>query len=316
MIDLPSIALPAVWRVVRVLLHGLTMSSAVELQHDGWMVEVLTRGGGMASCRFHEQDLLQATPQGPFATGPASDLCYYPLVPFCNRILNGRFVFEGRTIRLAPNLLGHPHVLHGHGWQAEWQVIAADRASCELRFEHLPVEGWPWSYRATQKFTVAADSLTIELALRNLSTNAMPAGLGFHPFFPNAESAVLHASAHRISQEKAELFPMTTTAIPAALDFGRARPVRDARGLDHNYSGWNGSATIEWADAPQRIELAAASLANLHVYIPEARDFFCVEPVSHALHAFNFAESEERTALILPAGAQLAAALVLRCEIH
>ena len=89
---------------------------------------MLPLSGGLAQCRFREQEIFRPTPQGPFTDGPAADLCYYPLVPFANRIRNGRFEHDGRTLHLEPNVRGHPHPLHGHGWRAEWQVLHADDA--------------------------------------------------------------------------------------------------------------------------------------------------------------------------------------------
>src|SRR5512133_3651317 len=42
----------------------------------------------------------------------------FPLVPFCNRIRNGRASFEGREIHFPPNhpAQASPHPLHGLGW--------------------------------------------------------------------------------------------------------------------------------------------------------------------------------------------------------
>jgi aldose 1-epimerase len=224
--------------------------------------------------------------------------------------------FDGRTVRLRPNIADHPHAIHGHGWQTEWQVLSSDRAACTLVFEYAAAETWPWNYRATQRFSIAANVLTIELAVENLCTSRMPAGIGFHPFFPNPKSARLRAAARCVWEGAALEFPSRCAAIPPALDFGAARSVGDTRGLDHCYSGWSGSATIEWdADARSRVEIAAAApLEHLMIYAPENRDFFCVEPVSHTVNAFNAPASGEHAALALEPGATRAAALELRCE--
>ena len=61
----------------------------------------------------------------------------FPLLPWCNRIRDGRAQFGGRDIAIAP---GHPaspsgkHPLHGIGWLRPWQVAQASptpgRNSC------------------------------------------------------------------------------------------------------------------------------------------------------------------------------------------
>ena len=82
-------------------------------------------GGAIAGFTVNGRDVLRPAPAGvldPLLTGN------FPLVPFCNRVPNGRFVFEGREVALAPNLPGHPHALHGQGWRAVWSVVRADAA--------------------------------------------------------------------------------------------------------------------------------------------------------------------------------------------
>jgi aldose 1-epimerase len=285
------------------------------LRHDDWVVRVLPLRGALASCSFRGQPILHPVAQPSCESAPAAELCYFPLVPFANRIKDSCLTFEGRSIRLRPNIADHPHAIHGHGWQTEWQVLRSDRSACTLVFDYAASESWPWTYRASQRFAIAGNRLTMELAVENLSASRMPAGVGFHPFFPTPKSARLRAAARCVWEGVASDFPSRCAAIPPALDFGATRPVGDTGGLDHCFSGWSGSATIEWADARSRVELgAAAPLEHLMIYAPEHRDFFCVEPVSHAVNAFNSPDSGEHAALALEPGAVRAAAIELRCE--
>ena len=57
--------------------------------------------------------------------GDVRGLSCFPLVPFCNRIANGRFVWRGVEYRLDRNFGDHPHAIHGLGWQRAWQVLSA-----------------------------------------------------------------------------------------------------------------------------------------------------------------------------------------------
>ena len=58
----------------------------------------------------------------------------FPLVPFCNRIRDGRASFEGREIHFPPNhpAGNSPHPLHGIGWQRAWTVDNATRHAVDL----------------------------------------------------------------------------------------------------------------------------------------------------------------------------------------
>lgn len=46
----------------------------------------------------------------------------YPLVPFSNRIANGRLIVDGEEFVLAPNWPGQRHPMHGDGWARPWWV--------------------------------------------------------------------------------------------------------------------------------------------------------------------------------------------------
>ena len=85
----------------------------VVLRHDDARL-VLDPGHGGALREFQclGHDVLRPTPSG--ATGPF-DFSAFAMVPYVNRIANGRFAFGGQTVQLRPNWTGDPHPLHGQG---------------------------------------------------------------------------------------------------------------------------------------------------------------------------------------------------------
>jgi aldose 1-epimerase len=290
------------------------MIAPIVLRDDQWRMRILPHlGGGLDECVFRERALLQPVAQS--FSEPMAALCYFPLVPFSNRIRSSRFSFEGRTIDLRPNLRNHPHAIHGHGWQARWRVLRVEASQCTLVYEHAASDHWPWTYRVLQTFSIAGSSLAITLTLANEAATRMPAGLGFHPFFPGSWTARLTAVASRLWNGSAQEFPSRSVEVPEELDFGAGRPVRDAHGLDHCYSGWDGRAAIDWPDAPYRLVLEGdRKLAHFLLYVPENRDFFCFEPVSHAVSAFNYPASAEHAALALAPSQEISATMTLRCD--
>jgi aldose 1-epimerase len=290
------------------------MAAGVVLRDDSWHVRVLPeRGGGLAECTFRGQPILAPVRQQD--SWPEAELSYFPLVPFSNRIANSRFSFEGRVIRLEPNVPGYAHALHGQGWQSEWHVVDATASECTVAFEHAASDRWPWDYRATQTFKLDANALHVKLALRNLAAARMPGGLGFHPFFGGAESALLTAAAACVWTGNAAEFPRDAGNVPPALDFGCARAVRHARGVDRCYSGWRRNAAIEWPDAAYRVSLFGdEALAHFMLYVPRDRDFFSIEPVSHVVDAVNFPRGDPNGARVLDAGEEFSAAIALRVD--
>jgi aldose 1-epimerase len=239
----------------------------------------------------------------------------FPLVPYSNRIRAGRFSFRGLDVLLPLNRPPERHSIHGLGWQTAWQPHAVREHEAVLEFRHT-TDAWPWAFRATQQLTLAPASLSIELTLRNESETPMPAGLGWHPYFPRTRRTTLTADIQAIWLTDGEVMP--TTLEPPRSDADLARGITvEAVGLDNCYVGWRRRAAIEWPELATRLVMTAeAPLDFLVVYTPPGRPFFCVEPVSHVTDAFNLAAAgrEDTGARALEPGETLRAAVVLTLE--
>ncbi len=213
----------------------------------------------------------------------------FPLLPYCNRIAQGRFRWNGRDHRLDRNMGDHPHAIHGVGWQRAWRVTRAAGDGVSLALCHDPTgeaaRAWPFAFDATLDYALDAHGLAVTLAMTNRHDAAAPAGIGLHPYFPRLPGATLQFRASGVWQNDATALPERHVVLPPAWDHARARPVGAAR-LDNAFTGWDGTARIETGAARLTIE-ADPVFATLQVFTPEGADFFCVEPVSHAPDAVN-----------------------------
>ncbi|MBL4879121.1 MAG: hypothetical protein JKY78_09545, partial [Hyphomonas sp.] len=144
-------------------------------------------GGSVGGLTYKTQDILRpfarTADESPLQTGG------FPLFPFSGRISEGRFVWNGHAVSLAPNFLPEPHAIHGQAWHAAWQVAEHGSDHARLVFDYRPGD-WPWAYRAEQDFTLREDGLDLTLRLTNQSEDPMPAGLGWHPYFPRMDARV------------------------------------------------------------------------------------------------------------------------------
>jgi aldose 1-epimerase len=246
------------------------------------------RGGSIARFDWRGEPLLR-----PSRPGTVLDVACFPLVPFSNRIAHGRFRAGGREIRLSPNLPGrdHPHPLHGFGWLAAWQVVERDATSALLEHRHGEGREWPWSYRARQRFELTPQGLAAAIEVQNLSASAMPAGLGFHPYFPRRADTRyrgLHRGEWRVS---ADVLPLWLDLRETAIDWWHGAPV-GSRSVDTVYVGRVGPLEIAWPDRGIVLTIRPSDeLSFTVVYTPADADSFCVEPVSHSIDAVNRAES-------------------------
>ena len=281
----------------------------IRLSRGGFALDLLPEiGGGIARLTLDGVDVLRPAPAG--AASPL-DLASFPLVPFANRIAYGRFEFGGQEVRLAPNMGAHPHALHGQGWLAPWRVEACEAARTVLVFDHAGGE-WPWAYRARQDIALTEAGLSLGLSVTNLSDAPMPAGLGFHPYFPGRAEARLTAALDGVWDVDADCL---ATGWQAGLSFGdwRAGAAVAQLGLiDHCHTGWDGRARIDLPQQGLVLRLnASRELSWLHLYSPPGEEFFCVEPVSHRPDALNASNPAKEGVRTLAPGAALAAQMRL-----
>lgn len=246
--------------------------------------------------------LRPASAEGLAARNPLA-MASFPLLPFCNRIRNGRASFEGRDIRFPPNHPAEdsPHPLHGIGWQRPWAVESATATQAVLVLRVDASAAWPWAFSARQVFTLDAEQLTVEMTLANEDHATMPAGIGHHPYFP-------HHPGTRITSPTRAMWQADAEVLPTGLDSGgpvpllRAGVELAALDLDNNFVGWEHSTRIDWpadAQGPARsLHMEAAPPLDYFVlYCPRGYPFFCAEPVSQCTDWLNLAGKYDAQAL-------------------
>jgi aldose 1-epimerase len=226
----------------------------------------------------------------------------YPLLPYSNRLGYRRFRWLGREYTTQPNFDDSPHSLHGVGWQRPWTVAEAGATGARLRLEHGGDADWPFAFEAEQRLRLTPEALRIELSLRNTAPHPVPAGLGWHPYFPKRTRSRLHAEVAERWEPDAAGLPTRRIAQPgidadvAHLDF------------DHCFGGWPGAARLR----DERLHLTlASSLPYLVVFTPPLKDHWCVEPVSHVSNAMHMAEPAAHGWRTLSPGASMDAWMTL-----
>ncbi|CAH2773032.1 MAG: Galactose mutarotase and related enzymes [uncultured Paraburkholderia sp.] len=263
----------------------------VTLSAGGLRLVVAPEVGG-ALAAFYE-----LTPDGPLhwlrpASQAAFDECdplrmaSFPLLPYCNRIRDARFPFNGETIDLNGNDPRFAHALHGNAWRRPWKVAARTASAVTLEFEHAPDSthrgDWPFSYRAQQRIELMADGLRITLSARNLADRPMPFGMGHHPYYPRTAHTRICADVKAMWHADTEVLPTHLGAHPA-VDALREGMSPDAYDLDNNFANWSRRATIAWPDEHRRLTMTAEAPFDHMVVFAPASDprQLCVEPVTN-----------------------------------
>lgn len=263
----------------------------IRLEAGDWRGTVAPElGGAMLSLDWQGQPVFRPTPNG--VTDILETACF-PLVPYANRIADGRFVFDGRTVQLTALDRFAPHALHGDGWLLPWTVEnqTANRVEMTLDWSGGQ-DGWPWSWRAHQVIELADQGLSITLSMTNTGEAAMPAGLGLHPYFHRYADSRLTLSAEGVWITDVREIPERLAPVAEIADWSNGLALADAPFVDHAYAGWTGEAVLEGGG--RRVTLTADAPARwTQVYAPIDADVLCVEPVTHRPDAHNAPAGED-----------------------
>jgi aldose 1-epimerase len=239
-------------------------------------------------------DILRPTDPGDLAAGHIERCASWPLVPWSNRIAQGRFNWDGQQYQL-PTSSADPHAIHGIGWKRAWSVAGHERASphegtspqqrdspdsarAELTLTHTADACWPFSFHATQDIALShsagGTTLSLTLTLTNTGQRSMPAGLGAHPYFAcepdaelsfHAEHAVEHdeerlpirsANPGRTTPELKGLRAGQSAGLPAELDFTKPRRFLH-QPFDRAFTGWSGPVQLLRPSAGLALEVRA-----------------------------------------------------------
>lgn len=280
----------------------------------GQLVLAPEAGGSVVAFKWDGVDVLRPFDPAKGAGAPATDYAAFPLFPFSGRIANGVFAFEGKDYAVPPNFPPEPHAIHGQGWQTAWDITQQTEYSITLGYKYVGAH-WPWAYEAAQIFTLLEDGLQVGLRLTNLSQKRMPAGIGWHPYFPAAGARVL-ADVSAVWRSGEDMIPAAPSALCRKTDLTSERRV-ERLSLDNAFAAGPAGSRISWADKDQSVKMTACeTLRHLVVYTPEGEDFFCVEPVSHSPNAVNSEQSAGVTGLkILEPDETLTGTVLLKVDV-
>lgn len=243
-------------------------------------------GGGLTRFDWRSGGVLEPVFRRCEAVSAHTDpnrLACYPLLPYANRIGGGHFRFGGRDVEVPRNRACEPLPIHGDGWLAHWQVERSERERVRLVLDRS--RGVPYAYRAALTYALDRATLSVTLEIENAGRDALPFGLGLHPFLARDTSTELCAPASGLWLSGDDWLPVRHVPAPPAWQFGVAYPLPDGL-VNHAFSGWSGRAAVVWAR--RRLSLAIGANTDYYVlYTPPHEDFFCFEPVDHPINAVN-----------------------------
>jgi aldose 1-epimerase len=276
------------------------MRALFELERGRQRLVVAEVGAALQSWTVAGQELLDAH------DGAATAFAGKVLVPWPNRIRDGRYVFDGVEHRLELTEAERGNALHGLTIGRRWRATRSSTRHLTLVCDLRPEPGYPFALRLAAGYELTSEGVVITLRASNVGRERAPFGAGLHPY--------LTLGGRRIDDELLELparvrLPVDDRLLPAGaavavedsdVDFRTRRPIGEVR-VDACFTELERSAA-----GVARVRLASATggrrvtlwmdehFRYVQVYtadaVPDAarrRRSIAIEPMTCAPDAFN-----------------------------
>ena len=232
------------------------------------------------------------------------------LAPWANRLDQDAYYANGKKYRLNPDLGnirrdGNQKPIHGLlGFSPLWRVI-------ELRADHSGawvtsrIEFWkypdlmaqfPFAHTIEMTYRLVDGVLEVDTSLLNQSTDPMPVGIGYHPYFQVHDAPRDEWTVHVAAREKLTLSPqLIPTGERTPAPFREPVTLKNAQ-LDDVFSnlipGADGRPQFFVQGKKEKVTVTYGPKYTVAVvYAPPGKGFICFEPMSAITDAFNLAHA-------------------------
>jgi len=232
------------------------------------------------------------------------------LAPWANRLDQDGYYANGKKYQLNPDLAnfrrdGNQKPIHGLlVYSSLWHVTAMKADSngawvtSRLDFWKYPelMEQFPFAHTIEMTYRLARGALEVETTLQNQSTEPMPVGIGFHPYFQVHDAPRDEWRVHVAARDKLTLSPQliptgerTPVQLPDPVLLGTVQ-------LDDVFSnlktGADGRAEFSVHGKNEKVTVTYGPKYTVAVvYAPPGKGFICFEPMSAITNAFNLAHA-------------------------
>ena len=273
----------------------------IELRAGDAVAVVTEVGASVRVLRLGGHDVLDGVRTGEPEFGGQGQV----LVPWPNRLADGRYRFGGQDLQLPLTEPERGNAIHGLGRFLAWEVVetATDRA--RLRLFVAPQPGYPFALEVDVEHVLDPSGLTVRTTGRNIGGAELPFGSGAHPYLtagtPTIDDSLLQVAAggRLLADERGIPTGERAATAGTEYDFSTPRPI----GAMHLDTAFGDLARDDEGRATVRLRAPAGAGVDLwldehHAYLmlftgdtlspaQRRRRALAVEPMTCAPNAFQ-----------------------------
>jgi aldose 1-epimerase len=262
---------------------------------------VVEVGGGLRTYSSGGRDILFGYAEDEMSSAGRGQA----LIPWPNRIGDGRYTFDGSEHELALNEVGKRTAIHGLVRWSPWTAVEHEPHRVVMAHTLHPQPGYPFTLELSIAYELSEGGLSVRTTATNAGAKACPYGLGFHPYLAAAGGGTidrldLRVPATRMLRSDERGLPAGWVDVDGTdCDFRSARPVGELV-LDNCFTG-----LARDDDGRARVTIGGTTLWMDEAYgyamvfsgdpIPDVnRRALAVEPMSCPPDAFRTGEAVVR----------------------
>jgi aldose 1-epimerase len=209
--------------------------------HEVTVVEV---GGGLRTYTVGGVDVLDGYGEHEMADGGRGQ----HLLPWPNRIGDGRYTFGGADLQLALTEPARHNASHGLVRWANWSPTVAEPDRLVIELVLHPQPGYPFTLGLSVEYRLDPGGLSVATTATNLGDRPCPYGAGAHPYVTvgteRIDHAVLHVPAATRLESDDRGIPTGAVAVEGTpYDFRGPRPIGELV-VDHAYTDLSGDEAV------------------------------------------------------------------------
>ncbi|GAA2752505.1 aldose 1-epimerase family protein [Amnibacterium kyonggiense] len=268
--------------------------TAVPLRHGAYAAEIASVGATLRSLTHDGRDLV-----APFAQDELRPVYRgVVLAPWPNRVVDGRYAFDGQEQQLPLTEPDRGHALHGLVCWSDFRVVHRATDAVTLTTDVVAQAGYPHPLRVEVEHRLADDGLRTRITTTNTGDARAPYGASGHPYLVAGPGRVddwtLELAADRVLEVDERLVPTGLGEVAGGpFDFAAPRRIGDLF-IDHAFTGLRAHRARVIAADGRGTELrwdAVAPWVQVHTADrPEPalnRAGLAVEPMTCPPDAFN-----------------------------
>lgn len=264
-----------------------------EIAGGSYRAVVTECGAGLRALEHEGRPMVSGYAEGEQASTGRGQL----LLPWPNRIQDGRYRFQDRDLQLPLSEPARGHASHGLVRWAAWTVREHTVGALTMSYRLMSQPGYPWTLDLTASYAVSDAGLEVTVSATNRADRPAPFAAGAHPYLRPGPDPL---DSWRLDLRAATALTVDDRLIPNGSvqvagtggDFRGGRAIDGADldtaygDLDRDPDGW---AEVRLSGGDGTVVLRMDEHHKwVQVYVgpPGRRDILAVEPMTAPPNAF------------------------------